>query len=57
MEKVMLRKQQAADAMQVSVRTLEKLIAERAIKIVRVGSKCVRVPADEILRFVKRNAR
>ena len=57
MEQILLKKQAAAEAIQVSLRTLEKLIDEEQIKTVRTGAKCVRIPAEELKRFARKNTR
>ena len=57
MERILHKKQEAAEVIQVSLRTLEKLIASQQIKTVRSGKKCVRIPAGELKRFAEENAR
>ena len=57
MERILVKKQEAADRIQVSLRTLEKLIASEQIKTVRIAEKCVRIPVGELKRFAEENTR
>jgi excisionase family DNA binding protein len=54
MEQRLSAKQEAANALGVSLRTLEKLIALWELKSIRVGRRRL-IPISELDRFIKRD--
>jgi excisionase family DNA binding protein len=53
--KLLLTRREAADALSVSVDTLERLIKNAEIQAVRIG-RAVRVPASEVTALVERRS-
>ncbi len=47
-----LTKQQAADALQISVRTLEGLVKRGQLPAYRIGPKCVRIDSRDLDAYV-----
>jgi excisionase family DNA binding protein len=47
---------QAAEAISVSLRTIDKLLAVKELRCVRIG-KAVRIPADSLRAFLRKDHR
>lgn len=54
MEKVLLNKRAAAEALSVSIRTVDNLLAAREIHAVRIGRRIL-FRLDDLQRFAKRD--
>jgi predicted DNA-binding transcriptional regulator AlpA len=51
-QKRMYRKREAAAELAISGRQLDRLIATKQVRVVRLGARAVGVPASEIERFI-----
>jgi excisionase family DNA binding protein len=51
--KTLLTVKEAASALAMGVPTLRRWIAERKVASVKLGTRSVRVPADEIARIIE----
>lgn len=52
-DRLLLRRQEAADALGLSIDTVARLIASGELNVVRIGSS-VRVPRDDVARLIDR---
>ena len=49
----MLTKKEVCDALRISINTLNTLLQEKKIGSVRVGTRAVRIPSEELEKFIK----
>ena len=49
----MLTKKEVCDALRISITTLNSLLKDKKIGCVRVGTRAVRIPPDELEKFIK----
>ena len=53
----MLTKKEVCDALRISITTLNTLLREKKIGCIRVGTRAVRIPPEELEKFVKTRTR
>lgn len=52
-EKIMLTRQQAADWLSVTPKTIDRLILAKQLKVVKLSSRCVRIPSENLHKLIK----
>jgi excisionase family DNA binding protein len=52
-ENNMLTKKEVCDTLRISISTLNSLLKEKKIGCVRVGTRAVRIPPEELDKFIK----
>lgn len=52
---LLLTRKEVAHELQVSVDTVDRLITKGCFKVVRIGTRAVRIPYSEVVKFVKKD--
>ena len=52
---LLLTRQEVANELRVSTKTVDRLITKACFKVVRIGPKAVRIPFTEVQKFARRD--
>jgi len=52
---LLLTRQEVANELRVSTHTVDRLITKGCFKVVRIGTRAVRIPYSEVVKFAKKD--